>query len=258
MTRAVRQPAAHAVAVLRSAPERAARGPRSACAATIAGDFGQTPGRLTRSCSRSRRRPSSATPHGTFAYLIEPDQLRRDERRGQASRAPSIKVCTNADHDGLCIDGANFVDVSRERGARRTISSSGSTPAQLVSRGRVRPERARADAAAAADDTDLARPARPGLERRDVVSRTSSYVIDIDGDGTNELVAGLRAARGPNDVTLGDGDRVPPEQRRHDRVQRTRSSTAGAAARWRRRTSCGTSGSTRCSRARRRTSSRCA
>jgi hypothetical protein len=160
---------------------------------TIAGTFGPAAGPYKDLFAIEE---SSATPKGTFAYLIVPDPF------GAMSVAatyesPAIEVCTNGDHDGLCIDGAQF----------ETYRPNASATQDLI----VGLDTSPAYHAVGFDPSTLAvtTPQPISLAALGLLSGAVSlvphqlYVADIDGDGTTELVAGY-APTGANDVTLGN------------------------------------------------------
>jgi hypothetical protein len=165
---------------------------------TIAGDFGHSAGSYKELFAIEESGAATAT-HGTFAYLIEPDSYGAMSVAGTFA-SPNIEVCSNVDHDGLCIDGANFV----------TYRENASSSHDLV----VGLDTSALYHAVAFDPSGLALmppqlPMTPiSLVQEGLLSSAvplfphQLYVADIDGDGTNELVAGY-APTGPNDVTLG-------------------------------------------------------
>jgi hypothetical protein len=165
---------------------------------TIAGDFGQTPGAYKELFAIEESSAVSAL-HGTFAYLIQPDSYGAMSVTGTFA-SPDIEVCSNFSHDGLCIDGANFV----------TYRENASSTHDLV----VGLDTSALYHAVAFDPSGLALtppqlPMTPiSLAQQGLVASAVTLfphqlvVTDIDGDGTNELVAGY-APTGPNDVTLG-------------------------------------------------------
>lgn len=175
-------------------------GPSFGMRGTIAGDFGQAPGPYKELFAFEETSVAN-TPHGTFAYLIEPDEygaMSVANKDGFASAG--VIVCTQADHDGLCIDGAIF----------ENYRASAESSQELI----VGLDTSQLYHAVAFDPSGLALsppqlPMQPislvqqGLLSGDVMLQPHQvYVMDIDGDGTNELVAGY-APQGPNDVTLG-------------------------------------------------------
>jgi hypothetical protein len=163
---------------------------------TIAGDFGKTPGNYKELFAIEE---TTAAPHGTTAYLIEPDINGAMQVAGTFS-SPGIEACSQAEHDGLCIDGAIFA----------TYRANGSSGQDLI----VGLDTSALYHAVAFDPSRLALPTpqlpmqpislvEQGLLSADTMLQPHQlYVADIDGDGTNELVAGYGPI-GPNEVTLG-------------------------------------------------------
>jgi hypothetical protein len=163
---------------------------------TTAGDFGHTAGNYKELFAIEE---TSSVPQGTYAYLIDPDVYGAMSVTGSFA-SPNIEVCSQASHDGLCIDGANFTTYRANAAATHDLVVGLDTSALYH--------------AVAFDPSGLALtppqlPMQPiSLVAAGLVSGAVTlfphqlYVADIDGDGTNELVAGY-APTGPNDVTLG-------------------------------------------------------
>ncbi|MEO8549219.1 MAG: hypothetical protein ABI678_04580 [Kofleriaceae bacterium] len=160
----------------------------------VAGVFGSTPGEFKDLFAVEE---TSASASGTYVYLIEPDALGAMKVTGSTTGGAIQNCTTSTAPSGLCIDGSVF----------STYRANAATPTDLV----VGFDTEAPYHVAVIDPTQLASDAfsprvislaAMGLVTTPGLIPHQLFVADVDGDGTNELVAGFAPAQSDD---LGSG-----------------------------------------------------